>query len=457
MSPRWGACRALGALALLCVFGRGFLAAQGSDALRKTDLIRLLTGNTMTLPQIVAKVRRDCVSFAPTPRDRQDLAALGGDTALLKAIDACVRDRVATPAAAGRATRPPAAATSGRQPPPRPSTAPPPLPVPALSSVPPRLAAVPIVSRVSVAVLGTASVGVALKRGSDAVSGKRLVLRGSARVAGSDTDTQAVTDERGIAQFRFAVGATPGTTRLTVQTMGGDTLDVPAEVDLIVTAPRPTASGGQAVTGGRAVGGGAGLPSAERTGFVDGANQRGAVGEVAAQPVVFEVRDGIGKPLSGVGVTFSVTNGQVIGTASNLTDSLGRARVRVQFGERAGVATVVTGTIGDVSHDATLYPASGPPTRLVVLSGGNALIGEMVLLGGRPTELRIFGRDKFGNVAPLAGLRASSGDERIVRVTEVTSDSGGGSVTLTAGRGGSTGVVIEGSGLRADFTAQVHP
>jgi hypothetical protein len=92
-----------------------------------------------------------------------------------------------------------------------------------------------------------------------------------------------------------------------------------------------------------------------------------------------------------------------------------------------------------------------------VLLGGNTLIGEIVLLGGHPSELRIYGRDKYGNVAPLAGLRATATDEKIVRVTEVTSDSSGGSVTLTAGRGGSTGVVIEGSGLRADFTAQVHP
>ncbi len=455
------ACRSFGiTIALLCGLCAPALRAQGTDPLRKTDLIRYLTGNTMTLPQIVAKVRRDCVSFVPTARDRQDLAALGGDTTLLRAIDACVRDRVATPAAASRATRSTAAAKPAPRPPPSTSTAPPPLPVPALSSVPPRLVAVALASHVSVAVQGTASVGVALKRGTDAVSGKRLVLRGSARVAGSDTDAQAVTDERGIAQFKFSVGATAGTTRLTVQTVGGDTLDVPAEVDLTIVSPRataPIASGGQAVTGGPAVGSGAGRPSAEHTTFVSGGNQRGSVGEVVAQPVVFEVRDGIGKPLPGVGVTFSVTNGQVIGTASNLTDSLGRARVRVQFGERAGVPTVVTGTIGDVSHDATLYPASGPPTRLVVLSGGNALIGEMVLLGGRPTELRIFGRDKFGNVAPVAGLRAASGDERIVRVMEVTSDSGGGSVTLTAGRGGSTGVVIEGSGLRADFTAQVHP
>jgi len=103
------ACRTFGiTIALLCALAAPALHAQGTDALRKTDLIRLLTGNTMTLPQIVAKVRRDCVSFAPTPRDRQDIAALGGDTTLLRAIDACVRDRVVTPAAAARSTRTPA-------------------------------------------------------------------------------------------------------------------------------------------------------------------------------------------------------------------------------------------------------------------------------------------------------------------------------------------------------------
>ena len=449
----------LSLLALGMISGSS-LHAQGTEPLRKTDLIRYLTGNTTTLPQIVAMVRRNCVSFSPTARDRQDLADLGGDTTLLRAIDACVRDRVATPAAPSRVTRTTAAAQPA---PPRPkpaaATGPAPLPVPPLAVVPPRLVAVPLVSRLTVPVGETASVGVALKRGTEAVSGTRLVLRGTARLAGSDTDAQTVTDDRGIAQFRFAVGATVGTTRLVVQTLGGgETLDQPAQLDVTVIAPRAAAppGGGQAGTAGTA-GAWAGRLWAERTGFVSGSNQRGSVGEPAAQPVVYEVRDGTGKPLAGVGVTFSVTNGQVIGTASNLTDSLGRARVRVQFGERAGVPTVVTGKIGDLARDATLYPGAGPPNRLVVLTGGNTLIGEMVLLVGRPTELRIFGRDKFGNVAPLAGLRASSGDERIVRVTEVTSDIGGGSITLTAGRGGSTGVVIEGSGLRADFTAQVHP
>ena len=448
------ACRLGGTvLILVCAVGISSLHAQGTGPLRKTDLIRLLTANTQTPAQIVATVRRSCVSFTPTARDRQDLAELGGDTTLLKAIDQCVRERAVTPAATsvrGGSTRPPATPTAAR---PRPAASQPaPIPVPRLADVPPPLVAVAIASRVSVPVGGTAAVSVALKQGTDPVSGIRLVLRGSARLAGSDSDATAVTVDRGLAQFRFPVGSNARTTRLSVAKVGGDSLGDAPEIELSVVAaatagpsdrPTPTVPLGR--------------PMAERTGFVSGANQRGAAGEVAAQPLIYEVRDGAGRPLGGVGVTFSVTNGQILGTASNLTDSIGRARVRVQFGERAGVPTVVTGTIGDVTHDATLFPAAGAPTRLVVLSGGNALVGELVLLGGRATELRIYGRDKFGNVAPLAGLRASSGDERIVRVTEVTSDTGGGSITLTAGKGGSTGVVIEGSGLRADFTAQVHP
>jgi hypothetical protein len=434
---------------LVCGLGISSLAAQGADPLRKTDLVRLLTANTQTLPQIVAMVRRSCVSFTPTARDRQDLAELGGDTTLLKAIDRCVRERAVTPAATG--ARSPA--TPAARPRPPAASQPAPIPVPRLADVPPPLVAVPLASRVSVPAGGTTTVSVALKQGSDPVSGIRLVLRGSARLSGGDSDAVAVTDDRGIAQFRILVGSTAGTTRLTVAKVGGDSLNAPAEIELAVVANRsgnaPPVASAPTVPLGR--------PMAERTGFVSGVDQRGAVGEVAAQQLVYEVRDGAGRPLGGVGVTFNVTNGEIIGTASNLTDSIGRVGVRVRFGERAGVATVVTGTIGDVAHDATLYPAAGQPTRLVVLSGGNALVGELVLLGGRPTELRIYGRDKFGNVAPLAGLRASSGDERIVRVTEVTSDSGGGSITLTAGRGGATGVVIEGSGLRADFTAQVHP
>ena len=440
----------------------GRVDAQGTDPLRKTDLIRLLTANTQTLPQIVAMVRRSCVSFTPTARDRQDLAELGGDTTLLRAIDQCVRGRAVTPAAAtARGTSAPATPTAARPRPPA-ASQPAPIPVPRLADVPPPLVAVPLVSRVSVPAGGTATVSVALKQGSDPVSGIRLALLGTARLAGGDSDAMKVTDDRGIAEFRFPVGSNAGTTRLTVAKVGGDALNAAPEIEVSVIESRPAPSApDRSRPAGSPLGTAPtvplGSPMAERTGFVSGANQRGAVGETAPQPLVYEVRDGAGRPLGGVGVTFSVTNGRIIGTASNLTDSIGRARVRVQFGERAGVPTVVTGTIGDVAHDATLYPAAAAPTRLVVLSGGNALVGELVLLGGRPTELRIYGRDKFGNVSALAELRASSGDERIVRVTEVTSDTGGGSITLTGGKGGSTGVVIEGSGLRADFTAQVHP
>jgi len=129
----------------------------------------------------------------------------------------------------------------------------------------------------------------------------------------------------------------------------------------------------------------------------------------------------------------------------------------VVFGERAGVPTVVTGVVGAIVRQATLYPSAGMPAQLVVLSDGNALAGQVVVLAARPAQLRIFCRDSYGNPLPLVGLRATVGDAHVIRVTDVTADSLGGSITVTAERGGPTNLVIQGSGLRVDFSALVRP
>ncbi|MGH7614028.1 MAG: hypothetical protein ACREMW_08320, partial [Gemmatimonadales bacterium] len=62
-----------------------------SQPLRKTDLIRLLTGNTMTPAQIALLVQRNCLSFTPTARDRKNLVQLGADSTILARINGCVR------------------------------------------------------------------------------------------------------------------------------------------------------------------------------------------------------------------------------------------------------------------------------------------------------------------------------------------------------------------------------
>ena len=400
--------------------------AQGTEPLRKTDLIRLLTGNTMTPAQIASLVQRNCLSFTPTARDRRNLVSLGADSTLMARIDACAqaaRARVAAP---------------------RPAPAPPvepPAPV-----APPGLVAVPLTTRIAVPAGGVASVGVALKRGTTAVAGTRLVLRGSGRLAGGDADAQAVTDERGIAQFRFPVGSRAGTVQLSAATVEGEALSAPAEIELATFVPAPPPPPPPPV---------APRPAPERTGFASGMGQRGRVGETAALPVVFEVRDSNGAALAGFPVILTIVNGRLVG-APSATDSLGQVRAQVVFGDRAGAPTVITGTAGVIVRQTMLYPAPGAPAQLVVLLDGNALVGQVVIQSGRSATLRIFCRDAVGNSVPLAALSGATGDERLLRVTGVTSDSLGGSITVTAARAGTTTLVIQGTGLRAEFSALVR-
>jgi hypothetical protein len=290
---------------------------------------------------------------------------------------------------------------------------------------------------------------VALKRGADPVPGARLVLLGSARLAGAGAaDAAAVTDERGLAQFRFPAGGSAGTFRLGVA-VDGDSLSAPAELQLTVVAPVVAAAPPPPAPPA------APSPAAERTGFVLGMAQRGRVGEPAPLPVVFEVRDSTGAALPGIAVSLGAVNGRLVG-AQPTTDAQGQVRAQVVFGERAGVPTVISATVGTIVRQATLFPAAAPPSRLVVLLDGNAMAGQVVLLASRAAELRIFCRDRFGNAVALAGLAAAVGDERVLRVTDVTSDTLGGAVTVTSVKAGSTNLVIRGSGLRADFSALVR-
>jgi len=49
-------------------------ATQGSQPLRKTDVIRLLSNPLISRREVADLIRRNCVAFRPTPRDWADLA-----------------------------------------------------------------------------------------------------------------------------------------------------------------------------------------------------------------------------------------------------------------------------------------------------------------------------------------------------------------------------------------------
>jgi len=102
------------------------LAAQQAHPLRKSDLIRLLSGSTFSQDEIAGMVRRTCLSFAPSGRDRADFTALGASVGVLREIDACARRTTATATASPRATR----ATLPGKALPKPSSPAAPLPAP---------------------------------------------------------------------------------------------------------------------------------------------------------------------------------------------------------------------------------------------------------------------------------------------------------------------------------------
>lgn len=94
-----------------------FAAQQNRTApLRKSDLVRLLAGGgaEMSAGELVQLVRRNCLTFDPTSRDRNDLQLMGADQTLLAAIDECARrktTRRARPVTVARTpVRPPPAA-----------------------------------------------------------------------------------------------------------------------------------------------------------------------------------------------------------------------------------------------------------------------------------------------------------------------------------------------------------
>src|SRR5947208_16292474 len=78
-------------VSLLLLGGGGTTQAQsaGAEPLRKSDLLRLLSVATLGSGKLAALVRRTCLGFTPTSRNRADLVALCADSLVLREIDQC--------------------------------------------------------------------------------------------------------------------------------------------------------------------------------------------------------------------------------------------------------------------------------------------------------------------------------------------------------------------------------
>jgi hypothetical protein len=476
-----------GGLALLLVVTGG----QTRQPLRKTDLIRHLSGSALGKPEIADLIRRNCLSFTPTERDRADLRALGADAGIMARIDECVR----------RDTRAPL-----------------------------RIQELP--ASVTAEAGGEATIVVKVGRGVEVERGARLILRGSSRIPGGPSrDLEAATNGLGVATFRVPAGTAPGTYPLTIASAAGETLagrtavslettpaggvraevrparieirpgeDRRVPVTILVTDGRGNPLGAQAIDL-RAAGGGrrpvlSGLSSAQgeaviavpviqygggttlevrvrgevvgtvalvlpavlstsRTGFVSGMGQRGRVGTRLPQPLVFEARDTANAPIAGRTVVLLAAGARLEQTNA-VTDTAGRVQAYVRLGEKAG-PVIVSARVGVIERQVALFAVPGPPARLVVTCGGRAVDERITVPADTLAALWVMVHDALGNPVPLTALRASVGDDDVLRQVRVSADSLQGVIVFRPGRGGgTTNLALQASGVRATFVAVVQ-
>lgn len=393
--------------------------AQEANPLQKTDLIRLLTGTTYTKAEVASIIRRNCLTFSPTARDRSDFRALGADSRILAALEECER-RSGTPTL----------------------------------SLPRRSITTAVGQRVTIAVQ--------VRRGQLPEPGVRLVLRGSGAIpGGAGSDAVATTGTDGRASFRLSAGTAAGS--YTLRVVGDPVAVQGASVVRLTTVPGPprlaTFTPERIVIGseaqhslriqlrdsfgnpvaGRAVEIRGGRPDApalasgstdrrgeiefslsaeslrreerisivagdrsvgevpvefdqpgeEGTGFIAGTDQRGEAGERLPAPLVLQLRAPTGAPLKGRSVRFRATNGRVSPELAD-TDPEGKVEVRVTLGE-AGRRTEIVASIGTIERRVSFEPTIGGLT-LGEYNTALADAARLVALGDHGGAREIYAR-----------------------------------------------------------------
>ena len=487
--------RAVALLALLVSGVPGPVATQGSQPLRKTDVIRLLSNPLISRSEVADLIRRNCVAFRPTPRDWADLRDFGADSEVLSSIGQC-----ATTPAAQRAA--------------------PTLP----------LTAVLLPTRLAVPVGSEAVARVQVRRGELPQPGAPLVLRGTSGIPGGPSqDAQATTDASGVAVFRFPVGRLPATYQFEVFTGSGASLPGTPPLEVVVGPAGPAVAAvqpgrvelragergsitllvtvrdsmGNAVPGeavalqpdtpdmgvaaearptdslGRvafvleraAVHHGGKLAIRVRglqfgsvdvvrtdmiapatTGFVSGVGQRGIARTRLNEPLVFQVRSSLGRPLVGKVVTFRAVNADVA-TDSVVTDSAGLVRVEVTLGKQAGPA-LVTATVDSLQRQAGLSVDPAAAAGVIIERDGNRVDGgTMVVTAGATFALRVSAQDTYGNPVPTADLARMIQKMRsrfnlqsqLLKMISVESDGGSATVTFKPVGAGQADLSIAGA------------
>jgi hypothetical protein len=165
------------------------------------------------------------------------------------------------------------------------------------------------------------------------ISGATVTFAATAG-GGSLSATTATTNGWGLASTTLTLGPNAGTN--TVTATSGTLAGSPVTFSATATAA-PAAPGAPASPGAP----GAPAPAVTTLSLVSGSGQTGTAGQALANPLVVEVTNSSGSPVSGVTVTFAVTAGGGSLSATTVsTNSSGLASTTLTLGLSAGTNTV---------------------------------------------------------------------------------------------------------------------
>ncbi|HKT08336.1 MAG TPA: tetratricopeptide repeat protein [Gemmatimonadaceae bacterium] len=325
---------------------------QAETALRKSDLVRYLTGSTYSKSEIAAIVRRNCLAFVPSARDRDDLKQLGATDAILREIDRCV-------SSGNRA--------SSTETPSKPAAPAPPV-TPTLT----------VINGLASAMSGSvAYISVDLARGETPVPGARLMLKGATDIpGGARSDPVAITDNTGRATFTVPAGTHAGTYRMTVVTPDGSPLEGTTAVSLNTTPA------------------GASLATVNPPAIAIGAGPRGT------RELSVAVNDAFGNPVSKAAVQVRpYPQRPGLGTLTQSTNDAGVAKFSISTQPlQAGDSLVVS--VGDRAVASVRVTAAEQVTALLLEAERQLATGQSgaiaaydSVLSVDPTNTRaLFGR-----------------------------------------------------------------
>ncbi len=213
-----------------------------------------------------------------------------------------------------------------------------------------------------------------------------------------------------------------------------------------------------------------GIPVASLT-KISGDNQTAVTGQSFSSPLVVEVRDGAGAPVSGAVIAFTVTSGSAtLGSASATSGADGRASTTVTAGATTGTGVVrATSFSYNVNFTLTVVPVGPNVTRQNIRSaisgdmgvtpgGMTAIYGDGIapsisgtvvanggtLLGPLPTTLAGVTVTFGSTPAPIYYVSNSSGQQWVVVQAPFTLTAGSTtSVTVTANGGSTTVTGVE--------------